>query len=123
MRGGCFLLDTATQTTRIPTQTTTTVAETGTIMSRSIHSGRPGKPVFVSAVFVLPPNGGARVPGGELTFRDVVVSTPEDADDDNGDDDDSKGGNHRNNEIEVGQEVHDPVLKLAAPSVCLAVTS
>lgn len=62
IRGVCFLLDMATQTTRIPTQTTITVAETGTMMSRSIHSGRPGKPVLVSALFELPPNGGARVP-------------------------------------------------------------
>ena len=63
MRGCCFLLDTATQTTRIPTQTTMTVAETGTMMSKSIHSGRPGNPAnLVSAVLVLPPNGGARVP-------------------------------------------------------------
>ena len=65
IKGGCFLRDTATQTTRIPTQTTTTVAETGTITSKSIHSGSPGKPDLVSAVFVLPPNGGARVPEKE----------------------------------------------------------
>ena len=65
INGGCFLRDTATQTTRMPTQTTTTVADTGTITSKSIHSGSPGKPDLVSAVFVLPPNGGARVPEKE----------------------------------------------------------
>ena len=57
-----------------------------------------------------------------LTFRDVVVAAPEDADDDNGDDDDGKGGDNGDNEVEVGEEVHDPLLKLVGPAhVSLAV--
>ena len=60
--GGVFLLESATHTTRIPTQTTITVALTGTIMFKSIHSGNPGKLDLVSALLTLPPNGGARVP-------------------------------------------------------------
>ena len=60
--GGSFLLERATHTTRIPTQTTMIVALTGTIMFKSIHSGKPGKPAFVSALLTVPPKGGARVP-------------------------------------------------------------
>ena len=41
---GCLRLVTATQTTRIPTQTTMTVAVTGTTTSRFSHLGRPGIP-------------------------------------------------------------------------------
>ena len=39
---GCFLLVTATQITKTPTQMTITVAATGTIMFRSTHGGNPG---------------------------------------------------------------------------------
>ena len=60
--GGSFLLERATQTTRIPTQTTMMVALTGTIIFKSIQSGRPGNPAFVSALLTVPPKGGARVP-------------------------------------------------------------
>ena len=65
MRGGCLRLDKATHTTRIPTHTTMMVALTGTIMFKSIQSGSPGKLDFVSALFTLPPKGGARVPKRE----------------------------------------------------------
>ena len=62
--GGGFLRDMATQTTKIPTQMTTTVAQTGTIMFRSNHSGTPGKPALdMESEPPAPlPNGGAIVP-------------------------------------------------------------
>ena len=62
--GGGFLRDMATQTTNIPTHMTTTVAQTGTIMLRSNHSGTPGKPAFdMESEPPAPlPNGGAIVP-------------------------------------------------------------
>ena len=63
--GGVFLLDKATHTTSIPTQTTIIVALTGTIIFRSIHSGKPGKLDFVSELWTLPPKGGARVPNNK----------------------------------------------------------
>jgi hypothetical protein len=54
----------ATHTTSIPTQITTTVAHTGTIMFRSNHSGIPGNPAFDIESEPPPvPNGGAIVPG------------------------------------------------------------
>ena len=65
MRGGVFLLDSATHTTKMPTQTTMMVALTGTMILRSSQSGNPGKLDLVSALFTLPPNGGARVPNRE----------------------------------------------------------
>lgn len=69
MSGGVFLLERATHTTSMPTHTTMMVADTGTIMFRSIHSGKPGKlPVFVSALLTFPPNGGARVPEISQTY-------------------------------------------------------
>ena len=66
--GGVFLLETATQTTRMPTHTTIMVALTGTMMLRSIHSGKPGKLDLVSVSLVLPPKGGARVPSMEKHY-------------------------------------------------------
>ena len=63
--GGDFLLESATHTTSMPTQTTMIVALTGTIILRSIHSGKPGKLDLVSALLTLPPKGGARVPKNE----------------------------------------------------------
>ncbi len=64
----CFrLVTTSTQTTRMPTQITITVATTGTIRFRSSHSGRPGNldpsPPPSGSPFVLVPKGGAIVPG------------------------------------------------------------
>ena len=68
IRGGVFLLETATQTTRMPTHTTIMVALTGTMIFRSIHSGKPGKLDLVSASLILPPKGGARVPLMKKTY-------------------------------------------------------
>ena len=109
MSGGCFLLDIATQTTRMPTQTTIMVALTGTMILRSIHSGSPGKLDLVSALFTVPPKGGASVPGKReiVTFSNVVVATLEHADDNDGNDDDGKGGHHWHDQVEVGQESHE----------------
>ena len=110
--GGCFRRDSATQTTRIPTQTTTTVALTGTMMFRSSHSGTPGNSCRSRG---SPPKGGARVPAGgqralaAVTFGDgvVVLAAPQDAYDGNGDDNDGQRGNDGDNEVEVGEKVHD----------------
>ena len=70
MRGGGLRRDIATHTTKMPTQITTTVAQTGTMIFRSSHSGMPGKPAFPPANVeseppVPVPNGGAIVPAKE----------------------------------------------------------
>ena len=116
MSGGDFLLERATHTTRMPTHTTMMVADTGTMMFRSIHSGSPGKlPALVSALFTFPPNGGASVPAmWRHTFRDGVVLAPDDADDDDGDEDDRQGGDHRDDQVDIGDEGHQLGLQVEA---------
>ena len=116
MRGGDFLLESATHTTRIPTHTTMMVALTGTMILRSIHSGKPGKLDLVSASFIFPPNGGARVPSMEKhTFSDGIIATFDDADNNDGNDDDCKSSDNWHDEVEVGEEGHDLTLQVSAP--------
>ena len=96
--GGDFLLESATHTTSMPTQTTMIVALTGTIILRSIHSGKPGKLDLVSALLTLPPKGGARVPKNEKhTFSDSIILASDDTNDNNGNNDDCKSSNNRDN--------------------------
>ena len=112
--GGVFLLETATQTTSIPTHTTMMVALTGTMMLRSIHSGKPGKLDLVSASLILPPKGGARVPSMEKhTFSDGIIAAFDDTDNNDGNDDDCKSGHNRDDEVEVCEEGHDLTLQIS----------
>ena len=61
------------------------VALTGTMMLRSIHSGKPGKLDLVSASLILPPKGGARVPLMEKhTFSDGIIAALDDTDNNDG---------------------------------------
>ena len=113
MSAGVLRLDTATQTTSIPTQTTMTVMLTGTMMFRSNHSGRPSRwnpPLDVPLPWG-PPNGGANVPENKKTafintFNLAVLAGADDAYDDNGDDNDGDGGDDGHDEVGVGEEVH-----------------
>ena len=116
MRGGVFLLESATHTTRIPTHTTIMVALTGTMILRSIQSGKPGKLDLVSASLIFPPNGGARVPSIEKhTFSDGIIAAFDDTDNNDGNDDDCKSSDNGDDEVEVGEEGHDLGLEVPDP--------
>ena len=111
---GCFRLERATQTTRIPTQMTTTVALTGTMISRSSQSGKLGKPLLVSRLLAPPPKGGARVTEkNKRTFSHIVVAASKDANDGDSDDDDGESRGDWHNQVEVGEEIHEARLELS----------
>ena len=89
------------------------VALTGTMMLRSIHSGKPGKLDLVSASLILPPKGGARVPLMEKhTFSDGIIAAFDDTDNNDGNDDDCKSSDNRDDEVEVCEEGHDLALQI-----------